>query len=130
MKNFSDENRVILSGRLTENPVLRYTQKSVPVCRFNLAVNFYSRGTKETLFIPIVSWSELALECSSTLKKGSPVKIEGKLVSRQWEDSDGKTHKAIEVFAHKIELVIKNNTSSTENADIDISSNKNISQEE
>ena len=114
MKNFSDENRVILSGRLTENPVLRYTQKSVTVCKFSLAINSYTKGVKETLFIPIVSWSELALECSSTLKKGSPVKIEGKLVSRQWEDVEGKSHKTIEVVANKIEVIVINKTSETE----------------
>jgi len=126
MKNFSDENRVVLSGRLTENPVLRYTQKSVPVCRFNLAINSYTKGIKETLFMPIVSWSELALECSSTLQKGSPVKIEGKLICRQWEDSEGKNHKTIEIVANKIELVIINKTSNIEGT----SSNENISQEE
>jgi single-strand DNA-binding protein len=114
MKNFNDENRVILSGRLTENPVLRYTQKSVPVCRFNLAVNSYNKGVKETLFIPIVSWSELALETSSTLQKGSPIKIEGKLVERQWEDSEGKKHKTIEVVANKIELIVINKPLNTD----------------
>ncbi|MFQ3674921.1 MAG: single-stranded DNA-binding protein [Endomicrobiia bacterium] len=118
MKNFSDENRVILSGRLTENPVLRYTQKSVPVCRFNLAINSYTKGIKEALFIPIVSWSELALECSSTLQKGSSVKIEGKLVGRQWEDSEGKSHKTIEVVANKIELVIINKTPKPEETNL------------
>ncbi len=112
MKDISDENKVILSGRLTENPVLRYTQKSVPICRFNLAVNMYNRGEKETLFLPIVVWSELGLECSTALQKGSAVKVEGKLVNRQWEDSEGRKHKTIEVVANKVELIIKYKDSS------------------
>jgi single-strand DNA-binding protein len=115
MKTFNDENRVILSGRLTENPVLRYTPKSVPVCRFNLAVNSFIKGVKETLFIPIVSWSELALECNEKLRKGTPVKIEGRLISRQWEDLEGKNRKTIEVVANKIELVMTNKVSETDN---------------
>lgn len=103
----SDENRVYLSGRITEEPVLKYTTKSkTPVLRITLAVNSYIKDTKETLFIPLVIWSDLAIECSSTLKRGTSVKVEGRLVARKWDDLEGKTHKIVEVAVSKIEIIV------------------------
>lgn len=105
-KNFYDENRVFFSGRLTQDPILRYTKTKTPVVRFTLAVNYYIKDQKETLFIPIVVFGDLALEISSLLKKGIAVKIEGKLISRKIETSE-EEKKIFEVLANKVEIFSK-----------------------
>ena len=106
-KEFYDENRVFFSGRLTQDPILRYTKSKVPVLRFTLAVNYYIKENKETLFIPIVVTSDLALQLHSLLKKGSAVKVEGKLISRVIQISEQEEHKVFEVLANKVEIFSK-----------------------
>mgnify|MGYP000129696717 CR=1 FL=1 len=107
---FSDENRVILSGRLCDAPELKITPKRrVPVCRFTLAVHRVGRdNTEETMFVPIVAWSELAQNCAAGLQKGSPILLEGRLSMREWMDADGNKRRVYEVVAHKVEMVVIN----------------------
>lgn len=108
MVEYKDENRVYLTGRLTQDPILRYTKTKLPVLRFTLAVNYFLKeDIKETLFIPAVVVGELALEVSSFLKKGTPIKIEGRLRNRTVKLSDEEEHKVIEVFVNKIEIFTK-----------------------
>lgn len=104
---FQDENKVILSGRLTKDAVLRYTLNNCAVVRFTLAVNSFIKEKKETLFIPVVVYGDLALEISSMIKQGTPVKVEGRLVNRVVKLSDQEEHKFIEVVAHKVEIYNK-----------------------
>lgn len=105
---FQDENKVILAGRLAKDAVLKYTSSSMtPVVRFTLAVNTYVKDKKETLFIPIVAYGELALEISSLIKQGTPVKVEGRLNSRVVKFSDEEEYKIFEVVANKIEVYTK-----------------------
>ncbi len=105
-KDFYDENHVIFSGRLTQDPIIRYTKSKTPVVRFTLAVNYFIKEQKETLFIPIVAFGDLALEISSLLKKGMPVKVEGKLISRKFETSE-EEKKFFEVYVNKVEIFTK-----------------------
>lgn len=105
-KDFHDENHVVFSGRLTQDPILRYTKTKTPVVRFTLAVNYYIKDQKETLFIPIVIFGDLALEISSLLKKATQVRVEGKLISRKFGISE-EEKKFFEVYAHKIEIFSK-----------------------
>jgi len=105
-QNF-DENKVVLSGRLTRDPVLKYTLSKTPVLRFTLAVNTFHKDKKETLYISIVAYGDLALEVSSLIKKGTPVRVEGRLVNRKIKISEEEEHKLIEVMANKIEVFAK-----------------------
>lgn len=105
---FKDENKVILAGRLAKDAILRYTSSSVtPVLRFTLAVNTYLKDKKETLFIPVVVYGDLALEISSLIKQGTPVKVEGRLNSRVVKFSDEEEYKVFEVIANKVEVYTK-----------------------
>lgn len=105
---FKDENKVILAGRLTKDAVLKYTTSSMtPVVRFTIAVNTYVKDKKETLFIPIVAYGDLALEISSLIKQGTPVRVEGRLNSRVVKFSDEEEYKVFEVIANKIEVFSK-----------------------
>ncbi len=102
-----DENKVVLSGRLVQDPVLKYTLSKTPVLRFTLAVNTFYKDKKETLYIPVVAYSELALEVSSLIKKGTRIRVEGRLVNRKIKFSNEEEHKLVEVVANKIEVFAK-----------------------
>jgi single-strand DNA-binding protein len=105
-------NNVQLVGRLTRDPELRFTTSGAPVCRFDLAVNRrYKDKTGEwkddTSFIPVVVWREAGQRCGEKLKKGSPVYVEGRLKSRNWETKDGQKRSGHEVDASRVQFLEK-----------------------
>ncbi len=105
-------NLVILSGRLTAPPELRYTPSGRAVCKFGLAVsrNFKNQAgewQEDTLFINVTTWGQLAERVNDKLTKGSPVVVEGRLQSRTWEDSMGNKRKTIEVIARSVQMLEK-----------------------
>ncbi len=105
-------NDVRLVGRLTRDPELRFTAKGQAVCRIDLAINRrYKDQTGEwkddTSYIPVVVWREAAQRCSDRLKKGSPVYVEGRLRSRNWETKDGQKRTSIEVDSRSIQFLAK-----------------------
>ncbi len=95
-------NKVILLGRLTKDPEVRYTtQNNTLVCTFSLAVNRQSKE-KETDFFNIVAWSKTGEFCSKYFKKGKQVLIEGRLQTRNYDDKDGKKVYVTEVIAEQV----------------------------
>lgn len=109
-------NDVRLVGRLTRDPELRFTGKGQAVCRLDLAINKrYKDATGEwkddTSFIPVVVWREAAQRCSERLKKGSPVYVEGRLRSRNWETKEGQKRTSIEVDSRRIQFLEKSEVS-------------------
>ncbi len=105
-------NLVILSGRLTARPELRYTPSGRAVCKFGLAVSRNYRDQEgqwqeDTLFINVTTWGQLAERVNDRLTKGSPVVVEGRLQSRTWEDSMGNKRKTIEVVARSVQMLEK-----------------------
>jgi single-strand DNA-binding protein len=103
-------NKVLLIGNLTRDPELRYVPSGTAVATFTLAVNrFYTSqaGEKkeETSFIRIVVWGRRAEVCGEYLSKGSPVFVEGRLQSRNWEAQDGQKRSTIEVIADNIQFL-------------------------
>lgn len=98
-------NRVILIGRLTRDPELRYTPSGVPVAHFSLAVdrNFTNQqGERETDFIDIVVWRKLAETISNHLTKGRLVAVQGRLQVRSYETQDGQKRRVSEVVADQV----------------------------
>ena len=83
-------NKVILMGRLTRDPEVRYTQtNNTLVASFSLAVNrrFVRQGEeRQADFINIVAWSKLGEFCSKYFKKGQQVGIIGRIQTRTWDD--------------------------------------------
>lgn len=122
-------NRVILIGRLTREPELRYTPNGHPVASFTLAVDRprqNSQGEKEADFIDIVAWQKLAETCANYLGKGRLVAVEGRLQIRSYETSDGQKRKASEIVASTVRILDRpsqkggngvNNTSSKPESD-------------
>ncbi len=101
-------NRIILIGRLTADPELRYTQNGVAVASFTLAVDrpFSSRqGERETDFINIVVWRKQAENCANYLKKGRLAAVEGRLQIRSYETTDGQKRRVAEVVADRVEFI-------------------------
>jgi single-strand DNA-binding protein len=104
-------NRVILIGRLTRDPELRYTQSGVAVASFTVAVDQpytnQETGKREADFIDIVAWRKLAETCASHLGKGRMVGIEGSLRIRTYTANDGQKRRVAEVVADNVHFLDK-----------------------
>jgi len=98
-------NKVILMGRLTRDPEVRYTQTSnTLVASFSLAVNrrFVRQGEeRQADFINIVAWGKQGEFCSKYFKKGQQVGIIGRIQTRTWDDDKGQRHYVTEVVAEE-----------------------------
>src|SRR3990167_2683233 len=103
-------NKVLLIGNLTRDPELRYVPSGTAVATFTIAVNrVYKSQTGEkkedTSFIRIVAWGRRAEVCGEYLSKGSPVFVEGRIQSRNWETQDGQKRSTIEVIADNVQFL-------------------------
>lgn len=105
-------NRIILIGRLTQDPELKYTQNGTAVATFTLAVNRRFKRD-EADFIPIVVWNKPAENCASYLGKGSQVAVEGRLQVRSYETQEGQRRYVTEVVAENVEFLGKSGSSNT-----------------
>jgi len=100
-------NRVILIGRLTRDPELKYIPSGTPVASFTLAVDrpFLNKdGERETDFIPIVVWRKQAENCANYLGKGSLVAVDGRMQVRSYEQ-DGQRRYVTEVVADSVRFL-------------------------
>lgn len=94
-------NRVILMGRLTGDPEMRYTQNNMGVARFSLAVDKRQKsqdGRREADFFNVVSFQQTAEFVSKYFKKGQQVLVEGRLQNNNWTDKDGNKRTTTEVI--------------------------------
>ena len=101
-------NLVVLTGRLTADPELRYTSGNIPVTSFSIAVNRrYKAGEQsEADFINIVAWRQTAEFVTKYFQKGSLIGIEGSIQTRRYVDKDtGKNRTAFEVIANNVQFV-------------------------
>ncbi|HYM92232.1 MAG TPA: single-stranded DNA-binding protein [bacterium] len=112
-------NRIILIGRLTRDPELRYVPSGAPVASFTLAVDRPfkdQQGNRETDFIDIVAWRKLAEQVSQYMSKGRMVAVEGRLQIRSYETQDGQKRKVAEVVADGIRFLDRGRASASEAA--------------
>lgn len=103
-------NKVVLIGRLTAKPELRYTNSQVEFTRFAIAVNrgYKSEdGKTEADFINVLAWRNLASNISKYFDKGSLIAIEGRLQTNRYEDKDGNTKYTMEVVAEAFDFLEK-----------------------
>ncbi len=103
-------NRVMLIGNLTRDPELRYIPSGSAVATFTLGVNRVYKtqsGEKkeQASFIRIVAWGRRAEVCGEYLSKGSPVFVEGRLQSRDWQTQDGQKRNTVEVIADNVQFL-------------------------
>src|SRR3989338_8800252 len=103
-------NKVFLIGNLTRDPELRYVPSGTAVATFTIAVNrVYTTQSGEkkeqATFVRVVVWGRRAEVCGEYLSKGSPLFVEGRLQSRNWETQDGQKRSTIEVIADNIQFL-------------------------
>lgn len=101
-------NRVVLVGRLTKDPDLRYTPNGVPTASFTLAVNrtfTNQNGEREADFINVVVWRKPAENAANFLKKGSLAGVDGRIQTRSYEGQDGKRVYVTEVVADSVQFL-------------------------
>jgi single-strand DNA-binding protein len=102
-------NKIVLIGRLTRDPELRYTQSGKAVATLRIAVDRGTKdaeGNKETDFIDIVVWDKQGESCANYLQKGRLIATEGRLQIRQFEHEGQKREKA-EVVANTVRFLDK-----------------------
>ena len=126
-------NKVILIGRLTKDPDLRYTQSGMAVCQFTLAVNKnLSKDKKEEMeaqnkatadFPRIIVWGKMGENASRYLKKGSQCAIDGAIQTGSYEDNNGNRVYTTDVVAQRVEFFTRLTQDET-----DYNSNTNTSQ--
>ena len=110
-------NRIVLIGRLTRDPELRYTSNGTPVCNFTLAVerNYTNRnGERDVDFINIVTWRGLAENCARHLGKGRLVGVDGSLQIRKSENNN-RTYINPEVNADNVRFLDFGNNNNRNN---------------
>lgn len=101
-------NRVILIGRLTRDPELRYTPAGVAVTQFTLAVDrpfSNNQGQREADFIPVVTWRQLAETCANYLRKGRLAAVEGRIQVRSYDNNEGRRVYVTEVIADNVRFL-------------------------
>ena len=103
----SSLNKVVLIGRLTKDPDLRFTPNGVAVAKFTLAVDRAFSKEKETDFIPCVVWRKQAENCAEYIGKGSLVAVEGRIQVRSYDAKDGQRRWATEVIADNVRFLDK-----------------------
>lgn len=111
-------NRVVLVGRLTKDPDLRYTPNGVAVASFTLAVNrafTNQQGEREADFINCVIWRKPAENVANFLKKGSLAGVDGRIQTRSYDGQDGKRVYVTEVMAESVQFLEPRNSSRGEN---------------
>ena len=112
-------NKVMLIGRLGQDPEIRYTQSGSAVANATIATNDYwtdKQGEKQERaeWHSLVLWDRLADLAQSYLKKGSQVYVEGRLQTRNWEDQQGQKHYKTEVVVTTMQFL---DTKSSEGGD-------------
>ena len=99
-------NKVILLGRLTKDPEVRYTQTTnTLVASFTLAVNrrFVKQGEeRQADFVNIVAWNKTGEFVSKYFKKGQQVAVVGRLQTRSYQDNNNQTRYVTEVIAEEV----------------------------
>ncbi len=104
-------NSVMLAGRLTRDPEVRYTQSQMAVATLGLAVNRRMQDKSsgewkdDTIFVSVTVWGQAAERCKEKMRKGSPVLVEGRLTMSEYTDKAGQKRKEMKVTANRVQLM-------------------------
>lgn len=104
-------NNIILIGRITKDPELKYTNNGKGNARFTLAVQ---RNKEETDFINCVAWEKTAENIAEYFKKGSQIAVQGSIRTGSYE-KDGRTVYTTDVWVYKFDFVGNSNSSNNQN---------------
>ena len=107
-------NRVVLIGRLTKDPDLKYSESNLPVLRFTIAVNRTftdQNGQRQADFINCVAFRKQAENMARFLGRGSQIAVEGRIQTRNYQGKDGNTVYVTEVVAESVQFLESKNSS-------------------
>jgi single-strand DNA-binding protein len=119
-------NKVILLGRLGQDPELKYTPGGSPVCNFSLATteswtDKSGQKQEKTEWHRVVVWGKLAELCNQYLAKGRQAFLEGRLQTRAWDDKDGNKRYTTEILASTVQFIGGPSANTNTNAGVDTS---------
>ena len=97
-------NKVFLSGNLTRDPEVRYTQQGKAYARMGIAINRRYKDKESVDFFNLVAWEKTAEFCGRYLTKGSRVLVEGQLRTNSYENKDGVKVNTVEIWVDNIEF--------------------------
>ena len=120
-------NKVFLSGNLTRDPEVRYTQTGKAFTRMGIAINRRYKDKEETDFFNLVAWEKTAEFCSRYLTKGVRVVVEGRLQTYNYEGQDGTKRSGIDVIVDNIEFAANKRANSDDDSN-SAPANKNYSE--
>lgn len=98
-------NHVVLMGRLTRDPEIKYTQSGKMIAEFSLAINRTYERDSDADFIGCVAWEKTAELVSKYLFKGNQVALEGSLRQDRWKTDDGKNRSKTKVTVSRIHFI-------------------------
>lgn len=119
-------NKVILLGRLGQDPELKYTPGGSPVCNFSLATteswtDKSGQKQEKTEWHRVVVWGKLAELCNQYLAKGRQAFLEGRLQTRSWDDKDGNKRYTTEILASTVQFIGGPSANANQNSNVDTS---------
>ncbi|TSB47524.1 single-stranded DNA-binding protein [Alkalicoccobacillus porphyridii] len=112
-------NRVVLVGRLTKDPELRYTPNGVAVANFTLAVNrpfSNQQGDREADFINCVVWRKPAENVANFLNKGSLAGVDGRVQTRSYDNNEGRRVFVTEIVADSVQFLEPRNSQNNQSS--------------
>lgn len=124
-------NNVVLVGRLTKDPDLRYTQSGTAVANFTLAVNrtFTNQdGEREADFINCVIWRKAAENLANMVGKGAQIGVTGRIQTRNYENKEGQRVFVVEVVAENFQMLESRNKQNGQNNVNAGASNNNLNE--
>ena len=116
-------NKVILLGRLGQDPELKYTPGGSPVCNFSLATteswtDKSGQKQEKTEWHRVVVWGKLAELCNQYLAKGLQAFLEGRLQTRSWDDKDGNKRYTTEILASTVQFIGGPSANANQNSNV------------
>ena len=108
----NDLNRVMLIGRLTRDPELKYTPTGTAVANFSIANGRKFKDKEETSFFSVIAWGKLGELVCQYQKKGSQIAIEGRLQQRSWENDKCEKRSVVEIVAENVQFIGSRGSSS------------------
>jgi single-strand DNA-binding protein len=98
----ADQNNFVCTGRLGNDPELKYTQAGKAMCTLSVAIGGYNN---DTLWMRAKCWEKTAEIANQYLKKGSRVALSGRLSENEWQGQDGTTHRRTELNVRDLTLL-------------------------
>lgn len=110
IQNMASINKVMIMGRLGQDPELRHTQSQIPVCTMNVATTEFKQSpdgerSETTEWHRVIVWRKQAENCAKYLAKGRGVFVEGRLQTRSWEDQNGQKRYTTEIVASNVQFL-------------------------